>query len=484
MNDSKIIRTRVAPSPTGELHVGSMAILLKNYAYAKKHGGKFVLRIEDTDKTREVEGGVQDIQDIIHAYGLDWDEGPGKEGGFGPYIQSERFDVYQEKAHQLVEEGKAYYCFCSKERLDQVRAEQQAKKEAPRYDKHCRNIPLAEAKSRVEAGESYVIRLKVPENQEICFTDLLRGEITFNSSQVDEQVLLKSDGYPTYHLAVVIDDHLMKITHIMRGEEWISSTPKHVLLYQAFGWELPVFAHIPLFLNPDGKGKMSKRKGTVSARSFLEKGYLPEALLNFFMILGWSRDDQAKDEIMSLDEYIAEFDPKDMSLNSVAFDMKKLDWINGVYIRRLDLATLKEKIKSFLSREISDTKLDQLLPLVRERLVTLKDFDELTSFFFKIDEYDPQLLLKKSNNDPGLIKKELDQSILVLESLEDFSVKTVEEVIRQLQEENDWKKSQYFMMIRMAITGRKATPPLFETIEVLGKAETIKRLQDAKNLLN
>ena len=484
MTESKIIRTRVAPSPTGELHVGSMAILLKNYAYAKRHGGKFVLRIEDTDKTREVEGGVRDIQDIIHAYGLDWDEGPGKEGGFGPYIQSQRFDIYQEKAHQLVEEGKAYYCFCSKERLDQVRAEQQARKEAPRYDKHCRNIPLAEAKSRVEAGESYVIRLKVPENQDISFTDLLRGEITFNSSQVDEQVLLKSDGYPTYHLAVVVDDHLMKITHIMRGEEWISSTPKHVLLYQAFAWELPVFAHIPLFLNPDGKGKMSKRKGTVSARSFLEKGYLAEALLNFFMILGWSRDDQEKDEIMSLQEYISEFDPKDMSLNSVAFDMRKLDWINGVYIRRLDLAVLKEKIKPFLSREITDKKLDQLLPLVRERLVTLRDFDELTSFFFEIDSYDPQLLLKKSSNNPELIKEELDETTSTLEALNDFSVESIEEAIRQLQEKNDWKKGQYFMMIRIAITGRKATPPLFETIEVLGKEETIKRLQDAKNLLN
>ena len=484
MNDSKIIRTRVAPSPTGELHVGSMAILLKNYAYAKRHGGKFVLRIEDTDKTREVEGGVEDIQNIIHAYGLDWDEGPGKEGGFGPYIQSQRFDIYQEKAHQLVEDGKAYYCFCSKERLDQVRAEQQARKEAPRYDKHCRNIPLAEAKARVEAGESYVIRLKVPENQDISFTDLLRGEITFNSNQVDEQVLLKSDGYPTYHLAVVIDDHLMKITHIMRGEEWISSTPKHVLLYQAFGWDLPTFAHIPLFLNPDGKGKMSKRKGTVSARSFLEKGYLPEALLNFFMILGWARDDQEKDEIMSLEEYISEFDPKDMSLNSVAFDMRKLDWINGVYIRRLDLATLKEKIKPFLSNQISETKLDQLLPLVRERLVTLNDFDELTSFFFEIDSYDPQLLLKKSANNPELVKIELDETISTLESLADFSVNSIEEAIRGLQEKHDWKKGQYFMMIRIAITGRKATPPLFETIEVLGKEETIDRLQKAKNLLN
>jgi len=484
MNDSKIIRTRVAPSPTGELHVGSMAILLKNYAYAKKNNGKFVLRIEDTDKTREVEGGVQDIQDVIHAYGLDWDEGPGKEGGFGPYIQSQRFDLYQEKAHQLVADGKAYYCFCSKERLDKVREEQQANKQAPHYDQHCRHLDYQQAKARVYAGESYVIRLKVPENQDISFIDLLRGEISFNSSQVDDQVLLKSDGYPTYHLAVVIDDHLMKITHIMRGEEWISSTPKHVLLYQAFNWELPVFAHIPLFLNPDGKGKMSKRKGTVSARSFLDKGYLPEALLNFFMILGWARDDQSKDEIMTLEEYIQEFDPKDMSLNSVAFDMKKLDWINGVYIRKLSLDQLKTKVKSFLTKEISEEKLDQILPLVRERLVTLRDFEDLTDFFFDEIDYDKSLLLKKTGDHPKIVKQELDQTIEALLALEDFSVEAIETTIRELQEEHQWKKGQYFMMLRIAATSKKATPPLFETFSVLGKELLIARLQKAKNLLD
>jgi len=262
------VRTRMAPSPTGEMHVGSMATLLKNYAFAKKHGGQFILRIEDTDKEREVAGGVAAIQEIIHRYGLDWDEGPDKDGGFGPYIQSERLAIYKQAALDLVANGKAYYCFCSKERLSDIKKQQLADKKPPHYDRHCRNIPLKEAQKRVAEGESYVIRLKVPESQTITFTDLIRGQITFNSNLIDDQILLKSDGYPTYHLAVVVDDHLMKITHVMRGEEWISSTPKHILLYRAFAWDIPIFAHIPVFLNPDGKGKMSKRKGMVSAASF------------------------------------------------------------------------------------------------------------------------------------------------------------------------------------------------------------------------
>ena len=292
-----LVRTRMAPSPTGDMHVGSMGILLKNYAFAKKHGGAFVLRIEDTDKEREVAGAVERIQNIITDYGLDWDEGPGKGGEYGPYIQSERISLYKQMAEQLVSEDKAYYCTCSRERLTEVREAQRAAKIPPKYDKYCRDRQT-EVKKEIESGSEHVIRLKTPDNQDVTFTDLIRGEITFNTSSVDDQVLLKSDGYPTYHLAVVVDDHHMKITHIMRGEEWISSTPKHVLLYQAFDWDMPVFAHIPVYLNPDGKGKMSKRKGTVSAQSFLDKGYLPKALLNFFMILGCAHPEEK--EILTL----------------------------------------------------------------------------------------------------------------------------------------------------------------------------------------
>lgn len=475
------VRTRMAPSPTGEMHVGSLATLLKNYAFAKKNGGQFLLRIEDTDKEREVEGGVQAIQEIVHRYGLDWDEGPGKGGEYGPYIQSERLDIYKREVQTLIDNDKAYYCFCSKERLAEVKEQQMANKQPPHYDRHCINISVDEAKKRVVSGEDYVIRLKVPADQEITFTDLLRGEITFHSNLIDDQVLLKSDGYPTYHLAVVIDDYLMKITHIMRGEEWISSTPKHVLLYQAFGWPVPVFAHIPVFLNPDGKGKMSKRKGMVSAASFLDRGYLPEAMLNFFMILGWAKKDQ--EEVISLEEYIKEFDPSDLSSNSVAFDIKKLDWLNGVYIRKLSTEQLKEKIAPFISEDFPADKIEQVLPLIQERLVTLADFNLLTKFFYGDITYETDLLLKKADS-KEIVVQELNETISLIESLSDWSLTSLEEKIRGLQEKKEWHRGQFFMMLRIAVTGEKATPPLFETMIVLGRELILSRLHQALTKLN
>ena len=359
--------------------------------------------------------------------------------------------------------------------MEQVREEQKANKQAPKYDKHCRHLSAEEALSRRKAGESYVIRLKVPENKTVVIDDLLRGDIEINSDQVDDQVLQKSDGFPTYHLAVVIDDYLMKISHIMRGEEWISSAPKHVLLYEAFGWEKPVFAHIPIFLNPDGKGKMSKRKGTVSSRSFLERGYLPEALLNFFMILGWAKEDQ--EEVMTLAEYVEAFDPKDMSSKSVAFDMKKLDWLNGVYIRKLSMEELKEKVAPFLPAEFPTQKLDKILPLISKRLVTLLDINELTKFFY-IDETPETKLLLKRSDEAGVIDQ-LEKTIELLSSIEDWQTESIEKVMRSIQEKHDWHRGQFFMMIRLAVTGRKATPPLFETMDVLGKEKVLARLKKA-----
>jgi len=483
MQDKQLpIRTRMAPSPTGEMHVASMATLLKNYAFAKRHHGQFILRIEDTDKTREVPNGVEQIQAIIRKFGLDWDEGPGKDGPYGPYIQSQRINIYQEKAQELVAKGQAYYCFCSKQRLEEVRQQQQANHQLPRYDQHCRYLSEEEVQKKLAAGESYVIRLKVPANQDIVFTDLLRGEISFNSNLVDDQVLLKSDGYPTYHLAVVVDDHLMKISHVMRGEEWISSTPKHVLLYQAFGWDLPIFAHFPLFLNPDGKGKMSKRKGTVSAQSFLDRGYLPEALLNFLMILGWARKDQK--EIMSLEEYIEAFDPRDLSVNSVVFDVKKLDWLNGIYIRKLDRPELKKRLQPFIPPAFPHQKIDSILDLVYERLVTLADFAELTDFFYKEIDYSTATLLKKAQDQPGLVDEQIQETKRVIASLDAVDANSLEKCIRQLQEKHDWHKGQYFMMLRIAMTGRTATPPLFETMAVLGKDLILERLDLALKRLS
>jgi len=309
----------------------------------------------------------------------------------------------------------------------------------------------------------------------VSFTDLIRGEISFQSDQVDDQVLLKSDGFPTYHLAVVVDDHLMQITHVMRGEEWITSTPKHVLLYQAFGWELPVFAHMPLFLNPDGKGKMSKRKGTVSAQSFLDKGYLPEALLNFFMILGWAPADQR--EIMTLNEYIQEFDPKDVSMKAAIFDLQKLDWINGVYIRKLDQNDLIQRLQPFLPVDMPAGFLEKVLPLVFERLVTLADIVPFTKFFYREIALDKELLLKKAT--PELVQEQLTKTIAALEGLSEWNTASIEQVIRQLQEEHDWKKKQYFMLLRVAGTGQQATPPLFETLELLERERCIERFATA-----
>lgn len=474
-----VVRTRMAPSPTGEIHIGSMSIVLKNYAYAKRHGGKFILRIEDTDQEREVPGAKERILEIVHKYGLDWDEGPSKGGPHAPYTQSERLPTYKEKAEELVKNGKAYYCFCTSERLAANREAQRAQNIPPKYDRHCRNLSATEVEERRAAGEPHVIRLKVPDNVPITFTDLIRGEITVNSDVVDDQVLLKSDGFPTYHLGVVVDDHAMQISHVMRGEEWISSTPKHILLYQAFGWPLPVYGHVPIFLNPDGQGKMSKRKGTVSAQSFLDAGYLPEALLNFLMILGWARADQR--EIMTLEEYIAEFDPKDISSKSVVFDLEKLKWMNGVYIRQLSPAELRERLQPFMPSDFPLEKYDEILPLVFERLVTLKDLEELTSFFYRPIELDRELLLKKA--DAPLVAEQLRMTTQALESSPGWEHDVLETSIRELQSAHDWPKSQYFMLLRVATTGRTATPPLFETMVALGRTKTLERLTQARQLV-
>lgn len=464
----------MAPSPTGEYHVGHIATLLKNYAWAKHNNGQFILRIEDTDQERKVEGAVERIMDVIKRYGLSWDEGPDIGGPYAPYTQSERLHLYKEFAEQLVASGKAYHCFCSKERMEQVRADQIANHQQPRYDRHCRELSSTEVNEKLSRGESSVIRLKVPDDTTISFTDLIRGQIAVQANEVDDRVLLKSDGFPTYHLAVVIDDEAMKITHIMRGEEWISSTPVHILLYDAFGWEKPIYAHIPVFLNPDGKGKMSKRKGTVSAVSFLDDGYLPEALLNFFMILGWSPKDQR--EIITLEEYITEFDPKNISAKSVVFDMQKLAWINGIYIRKLHNDELMDRLRPFIPEDFSLEKVKELLPLVKERLVALKDIDELLSYFFR-DITVPKDALVFKGATPELVNEQLAHTSSILSNLTTWSIENLETALRLVAEEKGWKPKQYFMMLRLAVTGQTATPPLFDTLAALGKDTVLERLQ-------
>ena len=471
------VRTRMAPSPTGEYHVGHIATLLKNYAWAKKNGGQFILRIEDTDRERLVPGAVDKILSTIRAYGLDWDEGPDKGGPYAPYVQSQRLPLYQQKAHQLIDQGQAYYCFCSKARLEQVRAAQQLTHLPPKYDRHCRALLPSTTQARVDGGESAVIRLKVPDHQPVIFQDWIRGQIEVNSDEVDDQVLLKSDGFPTYHLGVVVDDYLMKITHVLRGEEWISSTPKHILLYQAFGWLPPIYAHLPIFLNSDGRGKMSKRRGTVSAQSFLDQGYLPEAMLNFFMILGWATTDQR--EILSLSEYIQEFDPRRISAKSVVFDLAKLAWINGVYIRRLSMDQLIARAEPFLPADFPKLKMAKIFELIRERLTRLGEIEALTDFFYRPITVDLQT--QRSSIAPELRLHQLrtTQQLLTRLPTDAWQSDTLEMTVRQCQTERAWSKSQYFMLIRLVMTGKLATPPLFETIAVMGRNLSLTRLQSA-----
>lgn len=469
----------MAPSPTGELHVGGLAMSLKNYAWAKRNNGQFVLRIEDTDQTREVEGAEERLKNILHLFGLNWDEGPDVGGDFGPYIQSKRLELYKKRALELIHLDHAYYCFCSKERLEEVRNQQRAEKVPPKYDGHCRNLTGAEIEKKLAEKQNYVIRLKVPRDQNLTFSDLLRGEISFDTNTIDDQVLIKSDGFPTYHLAVVVDDHEMQVSHVFRGEEWISSAPKHILLYRAFEWEIPVFAHFPIFLDPYGKGKMSKRTGAVSVEAFLKDGYLPEALLNFLMILGWSPKDE--NEIMDLDRYVREFDPADVSAKSVKFDLKKLQWLNGIYIRQMSLDELSKAIEQFLPAGFPKEKLTAILPLVSERLILLTDIDELTDFFYQKIDVDKNLLLKKADEES--VKLQLQQTTAKLKEISSWQTQDIEAAIRNLQESNDWHRGQYFMMLRIAITGKKATPPLFETMTVIGQEMVLDRLDSTSQKL-
>jgi len=475
------LRTRIAPSPTGYLHIGSLATALRNYAYAKGRDGQFVIRIEDTDRERYVEGAVEAVLKVLKDYGLDWDEGPDIGGSTGPYIQSQRLDTYQQHAQQLIDGGHAYYCFCTKDRLAEMRQHQQDHHQLPKYDRHCLHLSPEEVKANLEQHLPHVVRLKVPHDQQVTFTDLIRGDITFSTNEIDDQVLLKSDGFPTYHLGVVTDDHLMNISHIIRGEEWISSTPKHVLLYQAFGWPVPVYAHTPDFLSPTGKGKMSKRQGDVSAQSFLDKGYLPQAMLNFLMIMGWAPEDQQ--EVLTLDQFIHQFDIAKVSAKSVTFDLNKLNWLNGLYIRKLSDQDLQQQLTPYKPTDMSAAQFRQVIPLVKERLEYLSQFTEMTAFFVSNPDINLHDLLKESKVTAADTADYLAKVQTTLESLSDWSVAAIESALHQFQQDIGWKPRPAFMTIRLAVTGRPATPPLFDTLHVIGQSTVITRLSHAQKIL-
>jgi glutamyl-tRNA synthetase len=469
------IRVRVAPSPTGEPHVGTAYVALINYAFARKHGGRFILRIEDTDRERSSKESEKAIIESLRWLGLEWDEGPDVGGDFGPYRQSERVHIYKEFAYRLVEVGAAYPCFCTPKKLEEIRQRQRAMKHNRGYDGTCRMIPAHEAMARIREGEPHTIRLKMPLEGVTMIRDLLHGEVSYPNEQIDDQVLLKSDGFPTYHLANVVDDHLMQVTHVIRAEEWISSTPKHLVLYEAFGWSPPVFVHLPLLRNKD-KSKISKRKNPVSIEYYRKIGVLPETLLNFLGLLGHSMPDER--EVFSLEEFVREFSFDRIKPGGPVFDLDKLFWLNGM---RLRAHSTEEIVRLLRDTVFSEETLKAVVPLLRERIETLGEFMEkayyfthpalpisASLFFDAVKGLDADAMI-------SLFKKSLD----AMHEIHVFSAQNIEERMRGLANEAGVKTSDLFMLLRIAATGRKATPPLFETLEVLGYPMVRLRLQGA-----
>jgi len=483
------VRVRYAPSPTGDFHVGGARTALFNYLFARHHGGKFILRIEDTDQKRYNSQALKWLFDGLRYLGLNWDEGPQVGGDYGPYTQTERLDIYHKYCQQLLEAGHAYRCFCTPERLAAVRQEREKRNDTTSgYDRFCRNIDPAEAAHRAANGESHVVRAKLALDGDVTAYDVIRGEITFQNAQLQDSVLMKSDGIPTYHLANVVDDHLMEISHIMRGDEWVNSLPLHIHLYNFFGWEPPVMAHLPLILNPSGKGKMSKRETRapdgrllpVFVRSFEALGYLPEAMVNYLALLGWSYDD--KTEFMTRDELIERFSLERVNASPASWDYDKLDHFNGHYIRQLALDDLTDRLMSFLAAAGLQADRDTMLritPLIQERLTTLANAPEWVDFFFvdELPDYDSAELIPKKG-DISTARSVLERACQTFQSI-NFTHDALEAALRADADALGLKAGQMFQPVRVAVCGKKVAPPLFETLDILGQTTTLKRIQQA-----
>ncbi|HUF52866.1 MAG TPA: glutamate--tRNA ligase [Dehalococcoidia bacterium] len=475
------VRTRYAPSPTGEPHIGNIRTALFAWLLARHHGGEFLLRIEDTDRARLVEGAAEAQMETLRWLGIDWDEGPDIRGSFAPYTQSERVDRYQSHAQQLIDTDWAYRCHCSPERLDDVRKEQQARKEPPRYDRFCRDLTAEERATK--EGQPSVVRFKTPLTGETVTHDAIRGEMTFQNDTLDDFVLLKSDGYPTYHLAAIVDDHLMEITHVLRGEEWVSSLARHILIFRAFGWEPPVYAHVSTILGPD-RAKLSKRHGAHAALTYRELGYLPEAIVNFLALLGWSLDDHT--EIIDRETLIKHFSIERLLPNPAVFNAEKLEWMNGAYIRALSPQELAVRGRPYLEagigKAVDPGRLAEIVPLIQERIKLLTDVVEMADFFFAEGplEYDASLLLgKRFAEEPEEARGGLGLVIAAAEGVSDWKHEALEVAIRPLAEGMGVKAGDLFGVVRVAVTGKTAAPPLFETMEVLGREVTLERLREA-----
>lgn len=472
------VRTRFAPSPTGYLHLGGLRTALYTYLFAKKYGGKFILRIEDTDQEREVPGAVDLIYKSLRAAGLDYDEGPDVGGDYGPYIQTQRRDLYPKYAWELVERGGAYPCFCTREDIDAARKEAEAKGETYKYGKRCMHIPLEEAKRRIAAGEPYVIRQNVPTTGKASFDDILYGHVEVDCDTLDDNVLIKADGLPTYNFANVIDDHLMGITHVVRGSEYLSSAPKYNLLYEAFGWTPPIYVHLPVVMK-DASRKLSKRYGDPSFEDLLEMGYLKDAIINFIALLGWSPKD-TDNEFFTLDELVKAFDEHGLNKSPSIFDMTKLTWFNAEYMRKLPFVTYYEKALPWLCKALDPEKFDlrRLAELLQGRTEVLNRLPEMVDFLAAMPDYDVALYThKKMKTNPEVAVKALKLAKPVLEGISDWSEASLHDAVMAAIPESGMKNGQVLWPLRIAITGRDSTPGgAFEMAYLLGKDETLRRL--------
>ena len=479
--ENYMIKTRFAPSPTGYMHIGNLRTALYSYLIAKHEDGKFVLRIEDTDRERFVEGATDVIKSTLEITGIGYDEGPDVGGDFGPYVQSERKPIYLEYAKKLIDLGAAYYCFCSKERLDELHGEDSV----GGYDRHCRNLSSEEVEEKLASGVPYVIRQKMPLEGTVSYDDAVFGKISTEASELQDQILIKADGYPTYNFAHIVDDYLMGITHVVRGSEYLTSTPKYVLVYDAYGWERPTYVHLPLLMgrNEDGSiSKLSKRHGAVSFQDLLLDGYLPEAILNYIALLGWCPKD-SETEFFTLDELKSAFTIDGVSKSPAVFDFEKLLWFNGEYISRLDDEVFKEKVAPFITTAIPENiNKTKMLSLLKTRISKLSDINEKMAFFISIPSYDKEIFFNKKNKITELdtVKTVLAESKQILSEIDSFDNDTLFSSLSPLAEKLGLKLGAVMWCIRIAVSGLTATPGgATEIMEVIGKAESLKRIEDA-----
>lgn len=482
------VRTRYAPSPTGDPHIGNIRSALFSWAFARANGGEFILRIEDTDRNRLVETSVQAIMDSLQWLGIDWDEGPDKGGVHGPYFQSQRLPLYQKTAATLIEKGRAYRCFCTSERLDEMRAAQAAAKKPPGYDGVCRHIGADESERRAKS-ERFVVRFLMKKEGTTTLVDQVRGEVVFENALQDDFVMLKSDGYPTYHLGVVVDDTEMEITHAIRGDEWIPSAPKHIQLYEALGWEPPVWAHLPLILGPDHK-KLSKRSGDTAVLDYLKNGYLAEAMINFLALLGWSLDDHTS--IITAAELAAHFDLARVVANPAVFDIERLNFLNGHYIRAMDEATWIETITAWcesglsaaVPRPLDEALIAAVAPLLKERVARLDEIAPLVGFLFGFEapEYETALLAEKVGGDMSEALRVLDAGLHALDAVpaDAWSKDAVEAGIRSMEEALGAKLRKFVSVLYVATMGRAQGIPLFDSLALLGRERTLQRMRTAR----